>query len=96
MVGLVIAPILGGHSSEEGLANNEKEVSIEMTIESKDMAKATVNYSTIKDGEKVSEVIVFEGTEAEVKKELEAFEATVKSEAKNVEKIIEEVNITKE
>jgi K(+)-stimulated pyrophosphate-energized sodium pump len=96
LVGLVIAPILGGHSSEEGLANNEKEVSIEMTIESKDMAKATVNYSTIKDGEKVSEVIVFEGTEAEVKKELEAFEATVKSEAKNVEKIIEEVNITKE
>ena len=96
LVGLVIAPILGGHSSDEGLANNEDEVSIEMTVESKDMAKATVNYSTMKDGEKVSEVITFEGTEAEVKKELEAFEATVKSEAKGVEKTIEEVNITKE
>lgn len=96
LVGLVIAPILGGHSSEEGLANNEDEVSIEMTVESKDMAKATVNYSTIKNGEKVFEVITFEGTEAEVKKELKAFEATIKSEAKEVEKIIEEVNITKE
>ena len=96
LVGLVIAPILGGHTSEEGLANNEDEVSIEMTIESKDMAKATVNYSTIKNGEKISEVITFEGTEAEVKKELEAFEATVKSDGKDVEKIIEEVKITKE
>jgi K(+)-stimulated pyrophosphate-energized sodium pump len=96
LVGLVIAPILGGHSSDEGLANNEDEVSIEMTVESKDMAKATVNYSTVKDGKKVSEVITFEGTEAEVKKELEAFEATVKTEVKDVEKIIEEVNITKE
>lgn len=96
LVGLVIAPILGGHTSEEGLVNNEDEVSIEMTIESKDMAKATVNYSTIKNGEKVSEVITFEGTEAEVKKELDAFEASVKSKADNVEKVIENINITKE
>ncbi|WP_138432958.1 sodium-translocating pyrophosphatase [Winogradskyella algicola] len=96
LVGLVIAPILGGHTSEKGLVNNEDEVSIEMTIESKDMAKATVNYSTIKNGEKVSEVIIFEGTEAEVKKELDAFEASVKSKADNVEKVIENINITKE
>lgn len=96
LVGLVIAPILGGHASDEGLANNEDEVSIEMTVESKDMAKATVNYSTMKDGEKVSEVITFEGTEAEVKKELEAFETTVKTDAKDVQKIIENINITKE
>lgn len=96
LVGLVIAPILGGHASDEGLANNEDEVSIEMTVESKDMAKATVNYSTTKDGKKVSEVITFEGTEAEVKKELEAFEATVKTSADKVEKVIEDIKITKE
>ncbi|APY08825.1 sodium-translocating pyrophosphatase [Winogradskyella sp. J14-2] len=96
LVGLVIAPILGGHTSEEGLANNEDEVSIEMTVASKDMAKATVNYSTIKNGEKVSEVITFEGSEAEVKKELDAFEATVKNEAGDIEKVIENINITKE
>lgn len=96
LVGLVIAPILGGHASDEGLAKNEDEVSIEMTVESKDMAKATVNYSTMKDGEKVSEVITFEGTEAEVKKELEAFEATVKTSTDKVEKVIEDIKITKE
>ncbi|MDY2585769.1 sodium-translocating pyrophosphatase [Winogradskyella aquimaris] len=96
LVGLVIAPILGGHSSEEGLANIEDEVSIEMTLDAKDMAKATVNYSTVKEGEKVSETIVFEGTEAEVKKELEAFEASIKTDANKVEKVIKEVKITKE
>jgi K(+)-stimulated pyrophosphate-energized sodium pump len=96
LVGLVIAPILGGHASDEGLANNEDEVSIEMTVESKDMAKATVNYSTTKDGKKVSEVITFEGTEAEVKKELEDFEETVKTSADKVEKVIEDIKITKE
>jgi K(+)-stimulated pyrophosphate-energized sodium pump len=96
LVGLVIAPILGGHSSEEGLANNEDEVSIEITLDAKDMAKATVNYSTVKDGEKVFETIVFEGTEAEVKKELEAFEASIKTDANKVEKVIKEVKITKE
>lgn len=96
LVGLVIAPILGGHSTEEGLANNEDEVSIEITLDAKDMAKATVNYSTVKDGEKVFETIVFEGTEAEVKKELEAFEASIKTDANKVEKVIKEVKITKE
>jgi K(+)-stimulated pyrophosphate-energized sodium pump len=95
LVGLVIAPILGGHGSETAMASNENEVSIEMTVESKDMAKATVNYTTIKDGEKVSEVVVFEGTEAEVEKELEAFEATVTNEAGEVEKVIEKVDIRK-
>ncbi|WP_461597697.1 sodium-translocating pyrophosphatase [Winogradskyella sp.] len=96
LVGLVIAPILGGHSSEEGLVNIEDEVSIEMAVDSEDMAKATVNYFTMKDGEKVSEEIVFEGTEAEVKKEIEAFEATIKTGTHKVEKVIDEVKITKE
>ncbi len=38
LIGLVIAPILGGHSSEEGLAIDE--VKVEMTIDTKDLADA--------------------------------------------------------
>ena len=96
LIGLVIAPILGGHADETGLANNEEEVSIEMTVDSKDIAKATVDFSTMKDGEKVFETIVFEGSKAEVEKKLKAFEATLTNEAGDVEKVIEKVDITKE
>ncbi|MBC2846350.1 sodium-translocating pyrophosphatase [Winogradskyella flava] len=96
LIGLVIAPILGGHSSETAMATIEDEVSIEMTVKSKDMATATVDYSTMKDGEKVMETITFEGTQVEVEKELKAFEASLKNEAGDVEKVIEKVDITKE
>ena len=96
LIGLVIAPILGGHTSETETASIEDEVSIEMTVASKDLAKATVDYSTMKDGVKVSETIIFEGTKAEVEKELNAFEATLKNEAGEVEKVIEKIDITKE
>ena len=95
LIGLVIAPILGGHA-EEGVAQIEDEVSIEMTVASKDLAKATVDYSSMEDGVKVSETIVFEGTKAEVEKELKAFEATLTNEAGEVEKVIERMDITKE
>ena len=95
VVALVIAPSIA-IMAEDGLANNEQEVSIEMTIESKDLAKATVNYTTMKEGKKVSEVITFEGTEAEVEKELNAFETSLTNEAGEVEKVIEKVDIKKE
>ena len=95
LIGLVIAPILGGHA-EEGLAQIEDEVSIEMTVASQDLAKATVDYSTIKDGTKVTETIIFEGTKAEVEAQLKAFEATLTNEAGNVEKVIEKMEVIKE
>ena len=96
VVALVIAPSIA-LSSESGLAlSNNEEVSIEMTVQSKDLAKATVDYSTIKEGEKVSETIVFEGTKAEVEKELMAFEASLTNEAGEVKKVIEKIDITKE
>jgi len=63
---------------------------------SEDIAKATVNFTTQKDGKKVSEVVVFEGTKAEVESELNAFEATLKNDAGDVLKVIERIDITKE
>ncbi|WP_299114419.1 sodium-translocating pyrophosphatase [uncultured Winogradskyella sp.] len=96
LVGLVIAPILGGHSDDSGLANvEENEISIETTIKSKDLAIANINYSTIKDGEKVIETITFEGTQAEVEKEIKAFEASLKTEAGEVKSVIEKIDVRK-
>ncbi|WP_299124991.1 sodium-translocating pyrophosphatase [uncultured Winogradskyella sp.] len=95
VVALVIAPSIA-IMAETGLATNDQDVSIEMTIDSKDLAKATVDYSTTKDGEKVSETIIFEGTKAEVEKKLNDFEATLTNDAGEVEKVIEKVDITKE
>jgi K(+)-stimulated pyrophosphate-energized sodium pump len=95
LIGLVIAPILGGHTSDTALATIQDDLSIEMTVKSKDLAKATVNVSTVKEGKKVSEVVIFEGTKAEVEKELKAFEATISNEAE-VQTVIEKVDITKE
>ncbi len=96
LIGLVIAPILGGHTSETATASIEDEISIEMTVASKDLAKATVDYSTMKDGVKVYETIIFEGTKAEVEKELKAFEATLTNEAGEVEKVVEKMEVTKD
>jgi K(+)-stimulated pyrophosphate-energized sodium pump len=96
LIGLVIAPILGSHASEEGVAMAEEEVSIEMTVDSKDIAKATVNYSSIVNGKKVSEVVVFEGTNAEVENKLKAFEATLVNKEGEIQKTIEKVDTTKE
>ncbi|MFP4847014.1 sodium-translocating pyrophosphatase [Winogradskyella sp. PE311] len=95
LIGLVIAPILGGHADETALTLND-EISIEMTVDSKELAEATVDYSTMKDGEKVMESISFKGTKTEVEKELKAFEATLKNEAGEVTKVIENIDITKE
>jgi len=96
LIGLVIAPILGGHTLETAMTTTEDEFSVEMTMTSEDIAKATVNFTTQKDGKKVSEVVVFEGTKAEVESELNAFEATLKNDAGDVLKVIERIDITKE
>jgi len=95
LIGLVIAPILGGHTSEEGVTMTD-DATIEMAIDATtDLAKATINYTSIKEGEKVSEIISFEGTTAEVEKELKAFEATLTNEAGEVEKVITKMDVTK-
>jgi K(+)-stimulated pyrophosphate-energized sodium pump len=75
LVGLVIAPILGHHIEENGLADNE--VKVEMIVEN-DLAKATINYSVIENGVVTDAVKEFEGTEAEVNEAIKMFESTLK------------------
>ena len=96
LVGLVIAPILGGHT-EEGLAEIEDEINVEVTMDSEELAEATIKYTVVENGEEVTKTETFKGSESEVKAKLEAFEAehmpsTTDSEVK---KVIKEVNIEK-
>jgi K(+)-stimulated pyrophosphate-energized sodium pump len=78
LVGLVIAPILGGHGTSEdvGMASDDirKEIKVEMHAEDSNMAKATITTSTTVDGESVTQEQVIEGTVEEVKAKLRTLE----------------------
>ena len=78
LIGLVIAPILGGHTSDEGLTLTE-DVNIEMTLDSEDLAQATITYTTVENGVEVTKEEVFNGTKAEVESQIEAFENSTKA-----------------
>lgn len=107
LVGLVIAPILGGHSSEEGVAMNttvaevnfsenensvEKRVEVKMTKNEDGTTKANVVTTTVANGgEEVVEEKVFEGTEEEVKTQLDKMNETSEDVEVKVKKVIKEV-----
>ena len=89
LIGLVIAPILGGHASDEGVTLTE-DINIEMNIDSKDIAQATITYTTVENGVEVTKEEIFNGTETEVESKIRAFEETVKgTESKKVIKTID-------
>eukprot|EP01093_Parvamoeba_rugata_P013829 TRINITY_DN432_c0_g2_i1.p2 TRINITY_DN432_c0_g2~~TRINITY_DN432_c0_g2_i1.p2 ORF type:complete len:808 (-),score=233.89 TRINITY_DN432_c0_g2_i1:4538-6961(-) len=97
LIGLVIAPILGGHA-EEGVAmlNSTNEVAIEMNVESADLAEAIVTYSTTVNGEAINEKVVFNGTKVEVEAQLVEFEkANGEKKGTATEVTIEKVEINK-
>ncbi|KKN96562.1 hypothetical protein LCGC14_0166080 [marine sediment metagenome] len=97
LIGLVIAPILGGHV-EEGVTmlNSSNEVAIEMNVESADLAEAIVTYSTTVNGEIITENVVYNGTKAEVEAQLVEFEkANVEKKGTTTEVTIEKVEINK-
>ena len=93
LIGLVIAPILGGHM-ETGVV--EQDVQIELNVESADLAQAVITYSTTVNGETTTEEKTFKGTQAEVKSQLEAFEKTTQVSGENDKKVvIEKIDIKK-
>lgn len=96
VVALVIAPSIA--MSETGVAASEniKEMQIEMHTDKGDLAEATIAYTSVVNGEKVTEQKTFTGTQAEVKSQLEAFETTtVESKGSETEITIESVDIRK-
>ena len=93
LIGLVIAPILGGHT-EDGVAMTEtqeievvvnttaddkveKKVQVEMTVEENGQANATVSTTVTEDGKTITDEKVYEGTEQEVKAAVEASKENV-------------------
>ena len=86
LIGLVIAPILGGHSSEESHEINantieaqsisneviEKEIIVKMDANDDGITKAVVKTIMTENGKEISTEQVFEGTEAEVKAQIKA------------------------
>lgn len=93
LIGLVIAPILGGHT-EDGIAMTqveeievvadvtsdeevEKQVKVEMNAGDDGQAKATVTTTVTKDGETTTEEKIYEGTVEEVKAAVESSKESV-------------------
>ena len=86
LIGLVIAPILGGHSSEESHEINvntieaqsisneviEKEITVKMDANDNGITKAVVKTTITENGKESSTEQVFEGTVAEVKTQIKA------------------------
>lgn len=94
LIGLVIAPILGGHA-EEGMAHNEikKEISVEVTSDA--IAKAVITTTTTENGEAVVVEKIIEGTLEEVEAKVDALKnIDMKVEGKKV--IVKEEVIEKE
>ena len=75
LIGLVIAPILGGHAVEKH-ANKEvnKELHLEVTVDAdaNEMAIATITTTYVVDGVESTKDEVIEGTVEEVEKKIEA------------------------
>ncbi|TFG75135.1 MAG: sodium-translocating pyrophosphatase, partial [Flavobacteriales bacterium] len=99
VVALVIAPSIALEMTDTASNTSEKQINtttITMNVDNSDMAEATIAYTTVINGEKVTEEKVFKGTEAEVKAQLETFEnASVKTKGAEVEITIDRVDIKK-
>ena len=74
LVGLVIAPILGDHASEDvAMTETAKEVRVEMKAADNNQATATITTTTVKNGKEVVEKEVIEGSLEEVKAKVEGY-----------------------
>ena len=95
LIGLVIAPILGGHTNESGLVDSDIEV--EQAIDfSKALSGAIITYTMVENGEAVTKEASFTGTKSQVETQLEAFEASTKNPEGEVTKFITKMDVIKE
>jgi K(+)-stimulated pyrophosphate-energized sodium pump len=96
VVALVIAPSIVLEDSGVASTTTE-EISKEITMNvENDITEATVSYTTVINGEKVSEEKTFKGTQAEVDEQIKAFEETkVKTDDNEIEITIESIDIRK-
>jgi len=96
VVALVIAPSIAMTQTGMATTENAKEIQIEMHTDKADLAEATIAYTSVVNGEKITEEKTFTGTQAEVKSQLEAFESsTMESKGSESEITIESVDVRK-
>jgi K(+)-stimulated pyrophosphate-energized sodium pump len=110
LIGLVIAPILGGHTTEGHATttttelheahdattiSTEKQVNVNMEVNDDGIAKATVTTIITENGETTKTEQVFEGTEAEVKAQVEALKNVDVKIKRHTVKVTEEIEETK-
>ncbi len=88
LIGLVVAPILGGHT-EEGMAMVQdktevrQEIKVEVNATDDKNAKGVVTYAVTKDGKTETTEEVVEGTLQEVESKVEALKEDIEVEVKN-------------
>ncbi|MCH3881758.1 MULTISPECIES: sodium-translocating pyrophosphatase [Tenacibaculum] len=75
LIGLVIAPILGGHTSEG--AHSKNEIKVEIKTNDSEIATATITTTYVIDGIETTKDEIIEGTLEEVEKEIEALKGEV-------------------
>ncbi|HET8736560.1 MAG TPA: sodium/proton-translocating pyrophosphatase, partial [Pricia sp.] len=97
VVALVIAPSIAMGETGFAVSEGAHEIQIEANADAEGMAEATIAYTTVINGEKISEEKTFTGTHAEVKSQLVAFEKTrAKSSGGSASEItIESIDIRK-
>jgi K(+)-stimulated pyrophosphate-energized sodium pump len=97
LIGLVVAPILGGHSQDETVVvNNEVEVKVSVDQDQSDQVVATIKYVTTENGSETIVEKTFSGTDSEVTQQLEDFEVAISESSDSSKKVIKKVEITKE
>ncbi len=100
LIGLVIAPILGGHAVETHTAINnvevieevKKEIKVTLNAEDNNIAKATINTITVINGKRVVSEKVIEGTPEEIEEKIK----TYKDGAENIEIRVDKKTLKKE
>ncbi|MBC6998535.1 sodium-translocating pyrophosphatase [Cytophaga sp. FL35] len=96
VVALVIAPSIANNVSGMAGEIEEKEIKIEMKSEvNGELAQATIAYTEVINGEKMSQEKTFSGTSAEVKEQLLSFENKVNAQEGNSKIEIESIDIRK-
>ncbi len=72
LVGLVIAPILGGHGTNEANTDIIEDVRVEVKADANDMAKATIVTTYMENGQEKKKTEIIEGTLKEVEAKVNA------------------------
>ena len=94
LIGLVIAPILGGHT-ETGVANTDQVTIEKEMIVNENIAEATITYSVIIDGQEVVKQERFRGSKEDVDAKLRDFEASNNVATNQNRKTIKKIDVKK-